>query len=56
MILKNFNGFCSHESSTFQTGSLELGLSQWKVQAIAGLKIGASEIRKMILKVQLFSL
>ncbi|CAL5362718.1 unnamed protein product [Camellia sinensis] len=31
-------------------GSLELGLSPWKVQAIAALRVGASELRRIILK------
>ena len=35
-------------------GSLELGLSQWKVQAIAALKVGAEELSSVILKVLLF--
>ncbi|CAL5442532.1 unnamed protein product [Camellia sinensis] len=31
-------------------GSLELGISPWKVQAIAALRVGASELRRIILK------
>ena len=30
---------------------LELGLSQWKVQALTALKVGAAELRSMFLKV-----
>ncbi|KAI4347322.1 hypothetical protein L6164_008141 [Bauhinia variegata] len=31
-------------------GGLELGLSQWKVQALAALKVGAGEFQSMMLK------
>lgn len=34
--------------------SLELGLSQWKVQALTALKVGAAELRSMFFKVMQF--
>lgn len=42
----------SWENSKASTshGNLELGLSQWKVQAVAALGAGASELRSIILK------
>ncbi|XP_043695486.1 uncharacterized protein LOC122646077 isoform X1 [Telopea speciosissima] len=43
---------CSLESSKISRshGSLELGLSQWKVQALAALKVGAAELQSTFLK------
>jgi len=35
-------------------GSLELGLSKWKVELLAALQVGATEVQSMILKVVLF--
>lgn len=32
-------------------GSLEVGLSKWKVELLAALEVGASEVQSMILKV-----
>lgn len=53
---------CSEESARFEgllefsepsdpQNSLEFGLSQWKVQALTALKVGAAELRSMFLKV-----
>ncbi|PSR90919.1 Lysyl oxidase, partial [Actinidia chinensis var. chinensis] len=43
----------SRESSKIASshGSLELGLSQWKVQATSALWAGAAELRGIVLKV-----
>lgn len=48
----------SWENSKASTshGNLELGLSQWKVQAVAALGAGARELRSIILKVWLLLL
>lgn len=53
---------CSEESGSFEglvefsepsdpQNSLEFGLSQWKVQALTALKVGAAELRSMFFKV-----
>ena len=53
---------CSEQSGTFPDsldictkpdikGGLELGLSKWKVEALAALKVGVGGFQSMILKV-----
>ncbi|OVA08650.1 hypothetical protein BVC80_1613g19 [Macleaya cordata] len=39
-----------NSNTSTSRGTLQLGLSQWKVQALAALKIGAVELKSMILK------
>eukprot|EP00262_Sarcandra_glabra_P007333 TRINITY_DN20052_c0_g1_i1.p1 TRINITY_DN20052_c0_g1~~TRINITY_DN20052_c0_g1_i1.p1 ORF type:complete len:371 (+),score=36.46 TRINITY_DN20052_c0_g1_i1:183-1295(+) len=39
---------CSKFSNSY--GGLELGLSQWKVHAVAALKFGAGELQSMVIK------
>ncbi|XP_021907688.1 uncharacterized protein LOC110822002 isoform X2 [Carica papaya] len=48
--LGNFPGFSENSGSSNFEGSLEVGLSQWKVQAVAALKVGAKELQSMILR------
>ncbi|KAA8542917.1 hypothetical protein F0562_024069 [Nyssa sinensis] len=61
IFLHLLQDYSSEESGTFPSslasfktsnshGSLELGLSQWKVQAVAALRVGAEELRSIILK------
>lgn len=37
-------------------GGQELGLSQWKAQVLAALKVGAGEFRSIFLKVSLIAI
>lgn len=61
-MTRNINALCSEESGTLPSswesskissshGSLEVGLSQWKVQASSALRVGAAELRTIFLKV-----
>uniref|UniRef100_A0A5B6ZAE0 Uncharacterized protein n=2 Tax=Davidia involucrata TaxID=16924 RepID=A0A5B6ZAE0_DAVIN len=61
IFLHLLQDYSSEESGTFPSswassktsnshGSLELGLSQWKVQAVSALRVGAEELRSIILK------
>lgn len=60
-MTRNINALCSDESGTLPSswessklanshGSLEVGLSHWKVQAASALRVGAAELRAVILK------
>ncbi|XP_004301233.1 PREDICTED: uncharacterized protein LOC101312837 [Fragaria vesca subsp. vesca] len=61
IFLHLLRDYSSEESGSFEDllefsepsdgqNSLELGLSQWKVQALTALKVGAAELRSMFLK------
>ncbi|GAV87235.1 hypothetical protein CFOL_v3_30661 [Cephalotus follicularis] len=45
-----FPGLWENSEASNVQGSLELGLSQWKVQGLAALKVGAAELYSMVLK------
>ncbi|PRQ15831.1 hypothetical protein RchiOBHm_Chr7g0177701 [Rosa chinensis] len=46
----SFEGLLEFSEPSDAENSLELGLSQWKVQALTALKVGAAELRSMFLK------
>ncbi|KAM7479585.1 hypothetical protein LguiA_027798 [Lonicera macranthoides] len=46
----NFAASWERSKTSDSQSSLELGLSQWKVQAVAALKAGAVDLRSMIVK------
>ncbi|TQE09882.1 hypothetical protein C1H46_004460 [Malus baccata] len=46
----NFEGLLEFPELSDGQQSLQLGLSQWKVQALSALKVGAAELRSMFLK------
>lgn len=49
-----FPGLWENSEVSEAKGSLELGLSKWKVELLAALQVGATEVQSMILKVVLF--
>ncbi|KAM0983116.1 hypothetical protein ACFX2J_015824 [Malus domestica] len=46
----NFEGLLEFSEPSDGQHSLQFGLSQWKVQALSALKVGAAELRSMFLK------
>lgn len=46
-----FPGLWDSSQASEVQGSLEVGLSKWKVELLAALEVGASEVQSMILKV-----
>lgn len=48
-----FPGLWDSSQASEVQGSLEVGLSKWKVELLAALEVGASEVQSMILKVSL---
>lgn len=47
----NYPGLLDTCTASDGQGSLQFGLSQWKVQSLAALKVGAEDLRSIILKV-----
>ncbi|ESQ27838.1 hypothetical protein EUTSA_v10018766mg [Eutrema salsugineum] len=45
-----FPGLWENSQASKVKGSLELGLSKWKVELLAALEVGAAEVQSMILK------
>ncbi|RXH77180.1 hypothetical protein DVH24_023454 [Malus domestica] len=52
----NFEGLLEFSEPSDGQHSLQFGLSQWKVQALSALKVGAAELRSMFLKAIIFTL